>query len=73
MFGVLFVEEFVSIPIADSFAAGLIGSIEELHKSNAFLDESTGQDTVFGIGCLEISNRIACVVRAIELQDVVWF
>ena len=52
MLGVLILERLVAVPVADAFAAGLIGAVEKLDEAHAFLDQPPGQDAVAGVSGL---------------------
>ena len=73
VFGVLFFEKFVSVPVADAFAAGLVGAVEELDEADAFLDEASGEDAVAGVGGFKVADGIAGVVGAVKFADVFGF
>ena len=67
MLGVLLRKHFVAIPVADAFATGLVGAVEELHEAHALLDESPREDAVPGEGGLE---RVSRIVRSVRPQHV---
>ena len=43
VFGILFVKDFMAVPVAHSLAAGLVGAIEQLDEAHAFFDQSPGE------------------------------
>ncbi len=67
---VLLGEHSVSVPIAHAFAASLVGTIEELHKTHALLHEPTREDAVAGVGGLQVFHRVARLIGAIHFQNV---
>ncbi len=73
VFAVLFLQHFVSVPVADAFASGLVGAIEELDEADAVLDEATGEDTVSGVGGLEVFEGGAGFIGTVHLEDVLGF
>jgi hypothetical protein len=72
---VLLLEGFVAIPITHSFSSGLIGSIEELHKTHTLLDQSPCKDAVTSVSAFEVRGaRISTrAIHTIGLQDMPGF
>ena len=70
VFAVLCFDLFVSVPIADTFAPGLVGTVEELDKANAFFEKTAGQDTVFGKAGFEL---VLSIIGPVFLEDTVGF
>ncbi|MFM1944028.1 MAG: hypothetical protein RI897_3010 [Verrucomicrobiota bacterium] len=70
---VLFLEHLVSVPVADAFAAGLVGAIEELDEADAVFDEATGENTVSGIAGLEVFEWGAGFVGTVHFEDMPGF
>lgn len=70
MFAVLCFDLFVSVPITDTFATGLVGTVEELDKANAFFEEAAGKDTVFGKAGFEL---VLGIIGSVFLENAVGF
>jgi len=66
---VLLFQKFVSVPIARSLSTGLVGPVEELDKSNAFLDQPPCQDAISGKFRFEF---IPGVIGSVHFENVSW-
>ena len=53
------------IPVGDTVATGRIASVEKLDYTNPFLNQSTSQDTVFGVLALQVTP-ILCAIFALN-------
>ena len=60
----------VAIPVAHAFAAGLVGTIEELHESHPFFDEPAGEDAVACVGRPRVLDLGAAFICSVKAQDV---
>ena len=63
--GVLLVQHLVSVPVADAFAASLVGTVEKLHKAHAFFEQAASEDTVLGKAGLD---GVGGIVGAVGLE-----
>ena len=65
---VLLFQDFVTIPVAGSFTAGLVGTVEQLNEAHALFNQAPSQNAV---SCVSRFQRVLRIIRAIEGKDMV--